>query len=218
MSVEEWEKSILLAYEREMLGLYVSDHPLLGIEHALVALIDMSLATLSDPDGRKDGSIVTIGGLVSSLTRKSTRATGEPYAMVVLEDLEGAVEIMVFPALYRQVAPLLAEDVVLIVKGRVREDEDGFTFLAMEISAPDLDVTTKRGPVVVTMPIQRCTPPVVERLKDVLRSHPGTTDVHLRLESRSGHTLMRLDQGLRVTPSSSLMGDIKALLGPGSVT
>ena len=150
ISVEEWDKKILLAYEREMLGLYVSDHPLLGIEHALSALIDMSLATLSDPDGRKDASIVTIGGMVSSLTRKTTRASGEPYAVVVLEDLEGAVELMVFPALYRQVAPLLAEDVVIVVKGRVREDDDGFTFLAMEVSVPDLDVSANRGPVVVT--------------------------------------------------------------------
>ena len=218
VSVEEWDKAILLAYEREMLGLYVSDHPLLGIEHALGALIDMSLATLSDPESRRDASIVTIGGLVSSLTRKTTRATGEPYAMVMLEDLEGAVELMVFPTLYRQVAPLLAEDVVLVVKGRVREDDDGFTFLALEISAPDLEVSTNRGPVVVSMPVRRCTPPVVERLKDVLRSHPGMTDVHLRLESRSGHTLMRLDRGLRVAPSSALMGDLKALLGPGSVS
>ncbi len=130
----------------------------------------------------------------------------------MLEDLEGAVEVMAFPGVYRQVATLLAEDAVVLVKGRVRYD-DGVTIAAMDITLPDLDVT-RRGPVVVALPVRRCTPPVVDRLKDVLKTHPGTTDVHLRLLARGGHTTMRLDQSLRVAASPALMGDLKALLGP----
>jgi DNA polymerase-3 subunit alpha len=216
VAVEEWDKAVLLAFEREMLGLYVSDHPLLGVEAALAALVDTSIAGLADPDLRRDAQIVTVGGLVSGITRKTTRATGEPYAVLMLEDLEGAVEVMVFPALYRQVAPVLAEDAVLVVKGRVRDDEDRYSIMALEVSVPDLDVS-RRGPVVVSMPVQRCTPPVVERLKDILRSHPGATEVHLRLETKAGHTVMRLDDGLRVSATSALMGELKALLGPGCV-
>ncbi len=207
--VEEWDKKILLSYEREMLGLYVSDHPLLGIEHALAAAVDCSIAAL---DESRDGTMVTVGGLVTGVTRKHTRATGEPWAVLMLEDLEGAVEVMAFPGVYRQVATLLAEDAVVLVKGRVRYD-DGVTIAAMDITLPDLDVT-RRGPVVVALPVRRCTPPVVDRLKDVLKTHPGTTDVHLRLLARGGHTTMRLDQSLRVAASPALMGDLKALLGP----
>jgi len=207
--VEEWDKKLLLAYEREMLGLYVSDHPLLGIEQALSALVDCSVAAL---DETKDGQLVTIGGLVTGLTRKHTRATGEPYAVLSLEDLDGAVEVFVFPAVYRQASVLLAEDVVVVVKGRVRYD-DGVKVTAMDVLLPDLEVT-RRGPVVVALPVQRCTPPVVDRLREVLRAHPGTTDVHLRLLARGGHTTMRLDPSLRVAASPALMGDLKALLGP----
>jgi DNA polymerase-3 subunit alpha len=67
------------------------------------------------------------------------------------------------------------------------------------------------------MPAARCTPPVVERLKEVLGSHPGTTEVRLKLVNGSRETVLRLDHGLRVRPSTALMGDIKALLGPSSV-
>jgi DNA polymerase-3 subunit alpha len=86
--------------------------------------------------------------------------------------------------------------------------------VAMELTVPDLS-EGPRGPVIISLPVPRCTPPVVERLKDVLASHPGVTDVHLRLQSAGGRTTeMKLDDGLRVTPSPALMGDLKALLGP----
>jgi DNA polymerase-3 subunit alpha len=86
----------------------------------------------------------------------------------------------------------------------------------MEMTLPDLAVG-ERGPVVITLPATRCIPPVVERLKEVLASHPGVTDVHLQLLSGSRTTTLALDDGLRVAPSPALFGDLKALLGPTSV-
>jgi DNA polymerase-3 subunit alpha len=79
---------------------------------------------------------------------------------------------------------------------------------------PDLNAAVA-GPVVITLPATRCTPPTVDRLKDVLATHPGVTDVHLRLATSASTTVMRLDAKLRVTPGPSLMADLKALLGPG---
>jgi len=208
----EWEKSVLLQYEREMLGLYVSDHPLFGVEHVLTAATDCSIASLTGSEERADGSQVTIGGLVSGLQRKVTKK-GDVWAIATIEDLEGAIETMFFPQTYQLYATTLAEDAVVVVRGRLDRREDVPKLVAMELNLPDLS-EGPRGPVVISLPTVRCTPPVVERLKEVLATHPGATEVHLRLQAASRTTVLRIDDGLRVNPSPALMGDLKALLGP----
>jgi len=207
----EWEKSALLAFEREMLGLYVSDHPLFGIEHLISAAADCSIATLTGSEDRQDGSMVTIGGLVTGLQRKVTKK-GDVWAIASVEDLEGAIEVMFFPQTYQLYATSLAEDVVVVIRGRLDRRDDAPKLVAMEMSLPDLS-EGPRGPVIISLPVARCTPPVVERLKEVLATHPGPTEVHLRLQSAARTTVLRIDDGLRVNPSPALMGDLKALLG-----
>ena len=208
----EWDKSVLLQYEREMLGLYVSDHPLFGVEHVLSAAADCSIASLTGSEERADGSQVTIGGLVSGLQRKVTKK-GDVWAIATVEDLEGAIEVMFFPQTYNLYATTLAEDTVVVVRGRLDRRDDVPKLIAMEMTLPDLS-EGPRGPVVISLPVVRCTPPVVERLKDVLATHPGATEVHLRLQAASRTTVLRIDDGLRVNPTPALMGDLKALLGP----
>ena len=208
----EWDKHVKLGYERELLGLYVSDHPLLGVDHVLSRFTDRTISALADEEECPPGTIVTIGGLVTGLQRKVTRR-GDTWAIATVEDLEGSVDVMLFPATYQQHALHLAEDTVVVVKGRVDRRDDAPAVIASELSLPDLS-EEPTGPVVVSMPVTRCTAPVVERLKDVLATHPGTSEVHLRLHGGGRTTVMRLDDGLRVTPSGALMGDLKALLGP----
>ncbi len=208
----EWDKQTLLSSEREMLGLYVSDHPLFGVEHILARAADCSIAVLTADDGRPDGAVVTIAGMISGLQRKLTK-NGNPWAIATVEDLDGAIEVLFFPQSYQTVSHVLAEDLVVVVKGRVSRRDDVPTIFAQELTLPDLE-EGDRGPVTVSMPVTRCTPPVVERLKDVLATHPGPTEVHLRLTQTGRSTVMRLDDGLRVTPSPALYGDLKALLGP----
>ncbi len=209
--LEEWEKSVLLAYEREMLGLYVSDHPLLGVEHLIAQAVDCPVSGIADKD---DGANITVGGILSSVTRKVTKQ-GNAWAMVQLEDLEGSVEVMFFPASYQSAAVHLVEDAVVLVRGRVDGREDVKKIIANEVIVPDLSVGP-RGPVVVSVPTPRVNPPLVERFKDVLASHPGTTEVHLQLLSGGGKTtVVKLDDRLRVTATPSLFADLKALLGPG---
>jgi DNA polymerase-3 subunit alpha len=208
----EWEKSALLAAERDMLGLYVSDHPLFGVEHILTKKADCSISALTGDDGLRDGAVVTIAGMISSLQRKLTK-NGNPWAIATVEDLGGAIEVLFFPQTYQTVLHVLAEDLIVVVKGRVNRRDDVPTIYAQELELPDL-TTGNGGPVVLSMPISRCTPPTVEKLKDVLVTHPGSTEVHLRLVQTGRSTMMRLDDGLRVTPSPALFGDLKALLGP----
>ncbi|MDP9436523.1 MAG: DNA polymerase III subunit alpha [Actinomycetota bacterium] len=206
----EWEKAVLLAHEREMLGLYVSDHPLLGVEHVLASAVDCPVSAIAERD---DGSTVTVGGILSSVTRKVTKQ-GNAWALVQLEDLEGSVEVMFFPASYQTAAVHLVEDAVILVRGRVDRREDVPKVIANEVVVPDLSVGP-RGPVVVSLPTPRVTPPVVERFKEVLASHPGTIEVHLQLVNAGRTTVVRLDDRLRVTATPSLFADLKALLGPG---
>ena len=206
----EWDKALLLAYEREMLGLYVSDHPLFGVEHLISQAVDCSVSALSDRD---DGSQITVGGILSSVTRKVTKK-GDSWALVVLEDLEGAVEVMFFPASYQAAATQLVEDAVVLVRGRLDKRDDVPKIIASELVVPDLS-TGPRGPVVVSLPTLRCTPPIVDRFKEVLASHPGTTEVHLQLVTGAKTTLVRLDDRLRVRATPALFADLKALLGPG---
>jgi DNA polymerase-3 subunit alpha len=213
----EWDKTALLAAEREMLGLYVSDHPLLGLEHVLAAAADCTVARLTSDDERPDGQIVTVAGLISGLQRKVTKQ-GSPWAIASLEDLDGVIDVMVFPQTYQLVATQLVEDAIVVVKGRVDRREDQPKLVAMELTLPDLS-DGPRGPVVISLPVARCVPPVVDRLKEVLATHPGVTEVHLQLVQQGGRTtVMRLDERLRVTPGPALYGDLKALLGPGSVS
>ena len=143
----EWEKSVLLTYEREMLGLYVCDHPLFGVEHVLAGAVDLPVSGLSECD---DGRTVVVGGILSSVTRKMTKQ-GNPWALVVLEDLEGAVEVLFFPQTYVNAAVHLVEDAVVLVRGRVDTREDVPKIIANEITVPDLSVGP-RGPVVVSLP------------------------------------------------------------------
>jgi DNA polymerase-3 subunit alpha len=206
----EWDKSVLLTYEREMLGLYVSDHPLFGVEHLLAGAVDLPVSQISECE---DGRTVVVGGHPVQRHRKMTKQ-GNPWAMVVLEDLEGAVEVMFFPQTYQSAAVHLVEDAVVLVRGRVDKRDDTPKIVANEVIIPDLS-TGPRGPVVVQLPTQRVTPPIVERFKDVLASHPGTTEVHLQLMSGPRATLVKLDDRLRVTATPSLFADLKALLGPG---
>ena len=211
--VPDWDKKQRLAFEREMLGLYVSDHPLSGLEHVLAAAADCSIAALMADDARADGSMVTVCGLVTSLQRKMSK-NGNPWAAVTLEDIDGSVEIMFFGETYLAYSTALAEDAVITVRGRVRRRDETMQLQAVEVTLPDVSAAESK-PVTITMPVSRCTPPVVERLREVLSDHPGVTEVHLRLTQPGRATVMRLEESLRIDRSPALFGDLKALLGPG---
>jgi DNA polymerase-3 subunit alpha len=210
----EWDKAVLLNFEREMLGLYVSDHPLLGVEHILAGASEVSIADLQT-DAVNDGQSITVAGILSSVTRRMTK-DGKAWAQVTLEDLEGAVEVLFFPASYAQVGMQIAEDAIVVIKGRVDGREDSIRLIGQDLSLPDL-TDGPRGPIILHMQAARCTPLVVERLREVLAAHPGTTEVHLELASGTSRKPFRLGDKHRVSASPALMGDLKALLGPTAV-
>ncbi|WP_030547309.1 DNA polymerase III subunit alpha [Streptomyces exfoliatus] len=207
----EWEKSYLLAQEREMLGLYVSDHPLFGIEHVLSDKTDAAISQLTGGE-HSDGAVVTIGGIISGLQRKMTKQ-GNAWAIATVEDLAGSIECMFFPATYQLVSTQLVEDTVVFVKGRLDKREDVPRLVAMELMVPDLSNAGTNAPVVLTIPTVKVTPPMVTRLGEILGHHKGNTEVRIKLQGPRKTTVLRLDRH-RVQADPALFGDLKVLLGP----
>lgn len=212
----EWDKHTLLAFEREMLGLYVSDHPLLGLEHVLTKHADTSISRLIGEDGPPDGHTVTIAGLITGLQVKRTKK-GDLWAIATVEDLDGSVECLFFPSTYMTVSTMLSQDVVCVVKGRVNKRDESIALNAMELTLPELG-DGPQGPVVLSLQAVRATNGLAERLKGVLHEHPGVTEVHLKLTQPGRSVTVRLGDEHRVSVTPSLYGDLKALLGPACLT
>ena len=213
IGTEEFDKARLLKNEREMLGLYVSDHPLFGCERELERLTDTTCAGLREKD---DGAGVTVAGVLTSLTKKFTKK-GDTYLVATLEDLSGNVEVVFWPNTYRAAHEVLEEDAVLVVTGRVESRDESVKLTANKVSKPDLS-DALGAPVVVTFATDQCTPVAVERLREVLSGHPGSVPVHLRLLRDDGFVrTYQLGDDLRVERRAGLYGEIKAAFGPDSV-
>jgi DNA polymerase-3 subunit alpha len=212
-NVPEWDKKTLLNLEREMLGLYVSDHPLSGLDHVLRAEASHQILNATPAHGLGDGEQVVFAGLITRVDRRIARS-GNAYAIVVLEDMTGEVEISFFAKTYDTYARDLTEDAVVTIKARSREKGDGaLQFSAIELRIPNVTVVDN-SPVAINVPAGRVTPPLVEEVKGILRSHPGTVEVRMVLTGGEKPLTMRLGNEFRVAKSSALYGDLKAALGP----
>ncbi|MFS0900717.1 DNA polymerase III subunit alpha [Mycolicibacterium litorale] len=210
---EEWEDKHKLALEREMLGLYVSGHPLNGVAHLLANQVDTQIPAILDGDVANDAQVL-VGGILASVNRRVNK-NGLPWASAQLEDLTGGIEVLFFPQTYSVFGAEIADDVVVLVKAKVAARDDRIALIAHELVVPDFSSAQADRPLAVSLPTRQCTVDKVSALKQVLANHPGTSQVHLRLINGERITTLELDQSLRVTPSSALMGDLKALLGPG---
>ncbi len=210
---DEWDDKHKLGLEREMLGLYVSGHPLNGVAHLLTAQVDTQIPAILDGDLANDAQ-VKVGGILAGVERRVNKS-GLPWASAQLEDLTGGVTVLFFPQTYSVFGAEIADDAVVLVSAKVRIQDDRISLIAHDLVVPDFSNAQMNRPLAVSLPTRQCTMDKVTALKQVLARHPGTAQVHLRLISGDRITTLELDQSLRVTPSSALMGDLKALLGPG---
>jgi len=217
LSAEEWPRKFRLSQEREMLGLYVSSHPLDGARHILERNRDTSIAELL-ASGRTDGD-VKVAGLISSVDRRINKKTGNPWAIVRIEDLDGAIEVLFFPKTYPLYAAELTEDHVVSVSGRLNEREGTISVFAHDLTV--LDVSSAEAaevpPLVVALHMDKMTADLVAELRHILRTHPGITPVRLRLDRPGGRSLLIALKDFPVEPTNSLMADLKSLLGTSAL-
>ena len=213
---DEWDRKHKLALEREMLGLYVSGHPLDGFEEAIDAQTDTQLTTILSGEMR-NGAEVTIGGLISTVDRRFSKKDGSPWAIVTIEDHHGAqVDVLLFNKVYALVAPQIVEDNIILVKAHVSIRDDRMSLFGDDVKVPELGPGNGAGlPLRLTMRTDQCTAENIAKLKGVLVNNAGESDVYLNLVNGEHSQLMILGDHLRVNRSASLMGDLKATLGAG---
>ncbi|WP_110589329.1 DNA polymerase III subunit alpha [Microbacterium suaedae] len=208
----EWTKKDKLAFERDMLGLYVSDHPLAGLEVPLAKHRSMTINDLVNSEDLEDGDQVTIAGLVTTAQHRVAKSSGNPYGMVTIEDFEAEVTVMFMGKTYTEFQPILTQDSILVVRGRVSRRDDGLNLHAQAAFAPDIAQADASGPITLLMPEQRATERVVGDLAEVLHRHAGDTEVHLKMHRGRAAKVFEVPIPVRV--SAELFGDLKALLGP----
>ena len=204
----EYSKTQLLAFEKEMLGLYVSDHPLMGAQSALSRFTDSTLSELKE--GR-EGDMRTVGGVVTALNRKHTKR-GDLMATFVLEDLASAVEVFVFPKTMAKCGSLLEEDAIICVKGRLDMREDQAKIIAMEIMRPELMIDGG-PPLRIRIKPHQLDEMKSRKLTEILNQHPGESPVFLHLDQPSKTTVMRLGDDFLVDARNGLFAELRVLLG-----
>jgi DNA polymerase III subunit alpha len=204
----EFEKMPKLAHEKEMLGLYISDHPLLGFEKQVLRKADCSIGDLADAE---DGAIRKVGGVITNLQRKWTRK-GDLMAVFELEDLDGLVEVMVFPRTMQEHGPKLVDDTIVMVRGRIENSDDLPKLFAQDIEIVE-DLSDNR-PVRVRIDSISDDGAKIADLKSILTAHPGDSPVELHLNDRR---VIRLPDDYAVDNANGVVAELRVLLGPDSI-
>lgn len=211
----EYDKSTRLAFEREMLGLYVSDHPLLGVEPQLRRLTD---GTLADARERAEevgerGDFFTIGGILAEVQVRTSRR-GETFARVVVEDLGGSLETMVFAKAFQSAGGALERDSIVVIKGRIEKRDDAVRFTATSISRPQLGPSEDEV-LRVRLESQKLTPETIRTLKGILAANRGPVPVVV--ETDAGGRAFKLGDEFTVNPDT-VVAELRHQFGQNVVT
>jgi DNA polymerase-3 subunit alpha len=211
LGADEYDKKILLQLEKESLGLYVSEHPLQSVKESLRRKVDCALADL---ERRRDGEVVTVGGIVGALKSLTTKR-GEPMVFMRLDDLTGSIETVVFNSVYASARELLAADRILVVKGRVDHKEGETKLVAMEVVP--FEPTPERSEVRLKVDARKAEAGLIRNLAELVREYPGEAPVVVALETSMGARQLALGPEFRVRPEPDFFAEAKSLLGEAAV-
>ncbi|MEU7823000.1 DNA polymerase III subunit alpha [Catellatospora sp. NPDC049133] len=211
----EWDRKTLLQRERDMLGLYVSGHPLDGTEAILNRNRDTSILDLIE-GSRTEGEI-QLAGIISKVERRMSKKDGSLWASIALEDFDASIDVMFFAKVYPLVSEALIEDTVVMIKGRLNERDGALTVFGSDVAVLDVGnaASGAAAPIVLNVRSDRVTPEFAQELRATFDRSPGERPVHLRMQTHGQHSLWSL--GVRVDATPSLMADLKTMFGPGSV-
>ena len=202
---DEFEKMQKLAFEKEMLGLYVSDHPLMGAESALRKHTECTVGDLRE---MREGDVRWVGGVVTGLSRRYTKK-GDLMGTFTLEDLESAIEVWMFPRVMQEYGHLLADDAIVCVKGRIDMRDDMPKLTCLEVKRPELVLDGAGPPLTVRLPLNALSDRVLDQFKSLLQQHPGDSPVFVQV----GATLLRLDAEYTVNSRNGLCAELRELFG-----
>jgi DNA polymerase-3 subunit alpha len=207
----EYEKSELLRLEKETLGLWVSEHPLADVGAELRRKCDRAL---TDLERCRDGEIVTVGGIVSSVKQLTTKK-GDPMVFLRLDDLSGSAEAVVFNSVYAASRELCEADRVLVLKGRVDHKEGESKLIAIEVT--EFAAYVRPTEVHLKVDARKAPAGVLRELGHVVRDYPGEAKVVLALDTSEGPRTLEFGPEYRVAPVPDFYAEVKALLGEAAV-
>ncbi len=224
---DEFDQAELLAVEKESIGLFISAHPLKQVREALRAAVDAPLAELAS---RRDGDWVTAGGIITALKKIRTKK-GDPMAFATLDDLEGAIEILIFGNALSQYEGALSVDEVVLVRGRVDHKDAEKTCIVVQSvepfrpSAEEVEAAREQAakvplgplPLNVRLDAARLPSSIIDELKVVLEKFPGESDVVLEMATRGGRRTLKLGPSYRVSPTATLRAELELVLGPAAL-
>ncbi|TCD53995.1 DNA polymerase III subunit alpha [Alloscardovia theropitheci] len=212
--IDEWDKSTKLNFEREMLGLYVSDHPLSGMESVLAGLRDTSIAQLLNRASTLEPRMqVTIAGLITSVERKISKK-GNPWAIITVEDMEASVQCLFFGKAYEASAGQLNLDTIVRVRGFAEARDEAVSIRANELEVPKIE-DVDNSVLSLTLPEQALITRNMQELANIIHMHPGYSEVRLTVVRGDGScSVITMGDNFRVLKDASLYGDIKAVFGP----
>jgi len=215
-NIPEWPENQLLAFEKEMLGFYITKHPLASYESLLKTY---SSSQIKDLQTRRDGEEVVIGGIITKVKITVTRKTGEKMAIINFEDLTSSCEILVFPSTYKKVSSIIKIDAIVFIKGRLSLREDEPKLLASEIILPDDIKSRYTRAIFVRLTTPGLDNSILEGLKKKLMKHPGKVPVYLNINNPDGR-MVRISVGrnLSVRADDDMLEDIESVAGKGSVS
>ncbi len=212
IGADEFDADVLLRFEKEALGLYVSSHPLQGMRAQLRDQIDATVSQLAD---LRDGQTVWTGGVVSGLTRRQTRS-GSTMAVFRLDDVDGGIEVVAFGSICEQYQDLLVEDAIVLVRGRLdRKSEDDVKLIALELRP--FDGVSATRPLTLVLNAEMVQMELLDELKSILGAFPGEVPVVLQLTTAQGRHRLKVGNRYRVEPVSGLYAELKSLLGESCV-
>jgi DNA polymerase-3 subunit alpha len=208
---EEFEKTELLNMEKEVLGLYVTEHPLQGVRDQLRRKTD---ATIGELERRRDGEVITIGGIVSSLRHMTTKR-GDAMVFLRVEDVTGAIETVVFNSTYDKARELCTTDRILIVKGRIDRKEGETKFVALEIAA--FEAVPEKREVRLRIDATKAAAGMIRELAALIKDFPGESPVYADLITSQGKKVYAFGPQYKVQPAPDFYAEVKMLLGESAV-
>ncbi len=208
---DEWDKAALLLLEKESLGLYVSEHPLDGVKNQLRRRVE---AQVTDLERRRDGDVVTVGGIIGAL-RQVTTKKGDPMVFARLDDLSGSVETVVFNSVLAVSRELMELDRIVVMKGRVDHKDGQTNLIALEV-AP-FEAVAEKNEVRLTVDARRARAGLIRELADLTRRYPGEAAVVVALETSQGRQTLAFGEDHRVKPAADFYAEVKALLGEAAI-
>jgi DNA polymerase-3 subunit alpha len=214
-NLAEWPQRQLLSLEREMLGLYVSSHPLQGAESKLRSSATETIESFNTRTNFVDTETVTLAGLITAVEVKTARASGNLYANITIEDLEGEVTLMIFNKTYQEFVDILKVDTMVAVRGRMRPRDDGFALNVYDIRVLEKEESTFVGPLKIRMPEQVATTKNIAILDAIFNRYPGKTEVHLLMETAEGVKPYKVKHLVQV--ADPLISEVKQYFGTSAL-